>query len=110
MIDRRGTGPEEGSEHAETPLGREEGNYLNLDYQRGTLAFASGIPADGDAHHEWTQAPVQIVLAQKCRSNTHRAGSLAMLLPPPPGVKTRETPGSRPFPVTRPRSTAPAYR
>jgi hypothetical protein len=42
-----GAGPGEVSERARTPLGREEGNYLNLDYQRGTLAFASGIPAKG---------------------------------------------------------------
>src|SRR6266850_482611 len=45
-----GTSGEPG--HAETPLGREEGNYLNLNYQCGTLAFASGIPANGDAHDE----------------------------------------------------------
>src|SRR5439155_10378678 len=109
-IDRRGTWPEEGSEHAETPLGREEGNYLNLDYQWGTLAFASGIPAKGDAHDEWTQAPVQIVLAQKYRSSTHLAGSGPMVPPRPLLVKTRATQGPSPLPVMRPRNSARACR
>ena len=32
-INRRGIRPQAGSGHGETPLGREEENYLNLDYQ-----------------------------------------------------------------------------
>jgi len=32
-FNRRGIRPQAGSEHVETPLGREEENYLNLDDQ-----------------------------------------------------------------------------
>src|SRR2546425_11282982 len=91
---------------SKTPLGREEGTYLNLDNQRGDPAFASGVPAKEDAHHEWTREPVQIVLAQKCPLQTRTAQGERNRTPAP---TARQDPQG-PRPVTLPRNSARACR
>src|SRR2546422_4428659 len=86
------------------PLGREEGTYLNLDDQSGNPAFASGVPAQEDAHDEWTREPVQIVLAQKYPLQAQTAQGERDRTPA--STARQDPPGSRP--VTLPRNNAQA--